>query len=972
MRGLIEIEVGTSALAEFIREKIKDQRICSTQEFAVPGLDGVWVLERFLVESVLFVPAPAETRWLRLPLPPEIGGPNPLAAVLPFQVWVAVRSRVRLARPDALTAAGRDPLPAGTNQTADQTLEAVFRVTANAAGSAVAICFDFLGFRTAGSGSFDLRSLPGFTPPRVCVDVGLEALSGLLGSIPPVVNVGMVRLVGAAASLIVRLEVDDFDLANVRLDPDFEVANQQIRSYRAWAAEVEASWTSFYRTPPASRRGTAHCAVFVSASLLEEGMTRVVSSAVRGADRFILRPGGRITTSWEPVSWGGRPHLRCEIPGRALRVCECGWSSDVDTNVVLTVDLAQPFDGRVRADLRLDWYPNVWSVACCTLQAILLWPFLGSYLVGENRIGVPLFVGGLAGGPLAILAGAVVAGFTEGPGTLAIPRFTPARPGEQHDYVADIPVRAPATPTTPSIEVTGLVGTPEGLTVLTQFGMSRDRRAAELAVGPVPQMASWSDGGTCGPSIDSGVFRTEIGLDLHNRGEAPLFICARVIDDPDGLYGRNLRLPGSLAAGGSGRLTATTPRGILDASLAASGATSAYPFRVLIASNGGSRILTIAGANPLDTATEENFRRAREGHCAERASRAFLGDGRIRIIDLLSDPPDIAVQTNIYQLLFSRLPDDAQFGLEHAERGLLAEAVAGPGGGLSLSTAVWDQAEHDNLSVVRLSGAIDAGTATLNVRRLAMIRQARVPLPGPVLGSLQLSSIRGRTILAVLAGGEVHVVDITDAGAPTFVSRRAAPDVGSVALWGDQLLVGGSSGLVSTAFGGDPWPLPGTLAGAPIQALAAGDRLWVLTAAGLFALDEKLRVVAQTELANQKSLALHGAGVATAGGGRVLVVALGDASIQGQTDQLEVLAEAELSDGAVVNVGGANSGPGVYVEDGEGAALIDVVSKPGTVLSRYRELPWFSRAAMHASLLALPLGDGAAVGLFELSAVAER
>lgn len=966
MNGIIDLEIATPQLAEFVRERIKEQRICSTSEFALPGLAGSWLLERFQIESVAFLPASTASVEIRVPLPPEIAGTNPVRVVSGREIRVAARARLRLARAAALAAAGREAVDTGTGRTEELVVDAVFRVSISVAGTFIDLCFDFLGLRSPGGGGL-LQGIPGFQPQRVCVSVGLNALSSFFGAPPIVVNAGMATSPGTGGSLILRLEVNDFDAASFHLAyPDLRLVEEQRRRFLTWAADVAASWQAFYTNPPPSRLREAHCAVFVSRSLLEEGMTRVIGAQLRGSDQFVIRPGGRISASWEPMRWDGRPRLRCEIEGRVRRVCDCLWSSDVDTNVVITLDLAQPFADNIHATLRLDWYPNAWTLTCCTLQATLLWPAVGSFLLAEGRVGVPEFAGALAGGPLATVLGAIYLGSTRGPGPLALAPFRPARPNEQHEYVADLPTRIAGSASTPSLDIIGFAGAPDGLTVLANFTPIRERRPAQLAVGSVPDAASWSDGATCGGARSTGSFRTTVSIELQNRGEAPLFTCFRVLDDPDGIYAGDLQAPMSIAAGGVGRLVMNARQDVIGASLTARGATRAYPFRILVASNGGSRILTVAGPDRLDAATEEQFRRAREGYCAERASRAFGEEGRMRMIDLLGDPPDERTLPALYQIFVNGLPDTARFAIEHAQRGMLAESAAGPGGALFLTAAAWHTSDHAELALARLGDPIAEAKPTLTVRRLELSRAATLDLAQPLVGTPQLAALGDRRILALVAGTELLVVDITNPATPALRIVAAAPEeTRTIAIWGSQLLVGGKSGLSGLPLAADTRPIESSLAAAPIHALAAGDRLWVLTGEGLLIIDPEMKPVGRLELPGHTSMALTGTGVLTSDGHELVVVNRND-----ENDDPTVNARVELP-GSITGLGAAVDGPGVYIEDDQGGAVIDVVTKPGTTLARYREQPWFARATTSGSLLALPASHGREISLFEVAGTGE-
>lgn len=632
-------------------------------------------------------------------------------------------------------------------------------------------------------------------------DLDLSAVADLLGTAVTATNAGMV-IAPDLTRVSMRIEVNG-------------------------TTDEVAAWESFFDDALPDHLAGRDWSILIDGALIVPVVERRIGEGVAGAPGFRLQSGP--SGAW---SWADGPAVDIRFGGEAVDACTClFWESDVDVDVRVRVSLSVPVSDTLRMDATISFSPSAAEVGCCVLTSTLFWPVVGAVVLADEGGDWGKFLGGLAGGPLVVFIGALLAASDH-----PLPDATPVSCTKISDTQVRCEQRFALSAGLGRLTLDTIGGLPEGLllagTIYT--GVPLETPQISTKVGGF----TWHLGGSCGSGFGA---VCDAGIEIRRASACDVAVCeVRVLDDLLGVYeasfGEPQGEPGPVVA-----VVAIRPKPT-DAFLA-----DPYPCRVLIQTTGGARIITIPDPQPITIEQQHALELAaiqRKADCKRLVDPFWAATGRLKP-EWIPDPPPESVSEHLWQVLAMGMhPGDQLVATDHADHAL-ATATAGARGAAQVSVLtapLTGGAGELGLTRVPQRGARLApdDRRRLMIKQVLLVRRATFPSAGQAT-SIGAGHLRGVPVVFAVDGDGLRVYDVGRLPAPYLAQSLRARGLRGALLWRDGLVLWGEAGLAVLAAGQSRVGLGNLHAVGPVRDLVRiGDHLAVLTDDGVSVLDEDL------------------------------------------------------------------------------------------------------------------------------------
>jgi hypothetical protein len=587
-----------------------------------------------------------------------------------------------------------------------------------------------------------------------------------------------------------------------------------------WVAE----WTDFYQSGPHGRLvdslSSADWALFVEDAILLRAVEKMVRDIFSQMPNTSILDEDPVVATWTLdtgnalilVHFGVDAGHSCPPWGVNIR-------ANVDLRVKITQDTISP--SALRIDLHVDIQKYAGDVFYCAVSDFFL-GWLDFFAQGLDRALLALL------GPIGVFGAVIWFGeqYPLHPGQ-PVGGFQPLTPDSNTDFFMDLTIPLPSLGGFGSLTMTGIDAVSDGL-ALGGTLVATPATPAMLVAGP-PSGFQWLAAPTCPPDGVSAVAQF-LGT---NSGETLLYFSHAEILSP-------IVLPpiGVRGAFRSGRDTFTVPNGYIPISegwkvtetvpqetvvalqnLLPVG-TMPAPFKVLLQSNGGARILTIPGIDASLTADAAGL--AVSGRAAACNELQILS-GSVRVPVSPGDPWQEVIGDVEWSFAVASVQPGAVLVVRD-EHGSLVAAFAARGDGLITSARAWIPQDLRSPLVLSIEDAAPGGVGTsatylpvqagskrvslpivkeaprLIVARALYSRASSVEIPGKE-GTKALGKLGGKTCLALAGDLGVKVFNLSNPFRPRLAFWRSERGLSGATFSGGQLVTWGAGGLWRSAAG---------------------------------------------------------------------------------------------------------------------------------------------------------------------------
>ncbi|MCA1439354.1 hypothetical protein I6F07_03780 [Ensifer sp. IC4062] len=745
-------------------------------------------------------------------------------------------------------------------------------------------------------------------------------------------------------------------------------------------ARVLPYWTRFYAGIVSDHLLPAEqWSVFVDQHVLVNQVQTLIRESFAGSTKTRLHSGP--FGSW--INNGGIGRIRVTFNADSIDACRCFTKEiDVNADITLDVDTTLKVANTLRQDIWVDVSPDFWDATCCIATAALFWPIVGGEQFTKQNVNQGEYLAGFL--PFVAFIGALVQVLDASSKPEPPTGFT--KDGEDGAHLfRDQVIDLGTNPTFGTMTLTAARAVDDeqitGVRGLLTAGTLAATRFPTLADIEAPALA-WGAGGRCSRVLAaSALFHLEAKL----PGEQPLLeLCGfEVIDDPTNSFRQAVRYERD--SGNRHWLSIIVPVWNFSPDYW----NRPYPCRIVVRTNGGIRIVSVAP--PPVLSAEEAARLGREIQL-RYVNNCYIP--KYRIFEELEWPINPIIDTRgiyLWQIVIRGLPAGESLALTDPRNLMLGTMTVNAGREAFLNVIAPHTGSGAALTVRRMSvgrqiqALVDDGPVvsvrsasavdeTANPRpkirsdREVIIRQTRL-LPGAKIGlsgecrQLAVHRRHGKALVLAVTSGLIEAFDVEDPRRPVTEWTVPAAGVHGVVSFFGELLAWNDDGVR---------PLGELRAGRrdgfapcrPSQTLGcavAGRRLWLLRDGVLSGYDERHCEVARADAPD--ALGLAGTGdrlvLIDSQGAMVLDPLAPDPSARGNG----------LYDtcglGRLAPVPALAPHPMLSASRADHTALLRVTTDGIEEVARYTATPWFVDAVRVGRVLAFPAADRHGITLSE-------
>jgi hypothetical protein len=778
--------------------------------------------------------------------------------------------------------------------------------------------------------------------------IDLTAINNLVGEQMTLVNAG-VGLKSDASLLAIRLEVDAADFGS------------------------SAAWDQFKAGKIDNHLLGKDWSLLLDGRLMAAPVTQIFVNAMSKAEQADKwNPKSDPVGRWNPLA--NIPRVTVTFSGEVPDACQCFlWSENISLDVTAEVDLSVPSPDKIRSVTQLSYdVTDEFDLFCCEFTTAFGWWFFGLKYLQQGTLDGWGYLGGLALGPAAVFIGAIYKASNmklSDLGGLNLPS-TCTENKDSNEITCTKDIQFPSNPIMgkPTLDIISALT--EGPLLAGTLGLLLDQVQPTLVAIGVNQFA-WSLVDSCDPN--SG-FQVSAFILIQNTGALPLHICQTptvfdIVQQPDhsdkfqpdplNQFQPFLTYKKTIDSGGVGEIRIVVPeKKVKQAYLK-----KPYDCDVLIQSDGGARLITIAGLTLLSDEEKQKMKLGAEVN-PNCLGLPIWSAGTWNPKWAVDPGPEGNVVEHLWQLIVAGLDATDQIGVHDAHNLLLATATP-QGSVVQLSALTAPLVGGSELAITR-SAAIPAkelparGARTkgrsskqhqdhvVTMKQVALVQQAEVQLKSPCR-HLAVDRLQGHPALIVTTSGGLTVYDVTVPSAPMVIHQLNRSGLYGTMMWGKSLLAWGDRGLELM-----PQDLPSSTkatrtAGGKrvIKVVRAAAHLYALTDTGVDVYDRDLQKVGHVSIKGAGHIAVTGR-VLVVGDGRGLW--LYDLTRPQSPRKLAfhtVKTITDLSDPHTTT--GQNL---IFVGSVGGGVIFDLSGGDLREITRYATVPWFVRAVEIGKTLA--------------------
>jgi hypothetical protein len=956
---IIELQIDSKTLIASFREQMRQKLACQLFEFSF--LNTLWRVTGYELGDTKLRRSQKSDGNACI----HVGAPN---VVTPM----AIRP-IRLTQHLIVNTCGTNELVAANGKLGPIVplhMDLVFILETDCCGSMRQICFRYAGLDPSLP---DIEAAIGNRIPTVCVDLPIDGvLAQVLPGGLPLIN-SHLTLGSRDELVVIRMEFWQPSWGTETGDP----------------ARVFSYWTRFYAGIVSDHLLPAeHWSVFVDQHVIVHQVQTLIRESFVGSTKTRLHSGPSGT--W--INNGGIGRVSVSFNADSIDACRCFTKEiDVNADITLDVDTTVKVPNTLHQDVWVDVSPDFWDATCCIATAALFWPIVGAEQFTKQNVNQGEYLAGFL--PFVAFIGALAQVLDASSKPDPPTGFSKDDEDGEHlfrDQIIDLgtnPTFGTMTLTTARAvddeQITGI----RGLLTAGTLAIAA-RRYPTLADIGVSEM-SWGGGGRCSRVLSA---RALFHLEATLPGEQVfLELCGfDIIDDPTNSF-RNA-VTYERDSGNRHWLNIVVPIWNFSKDYW----NAPYPCRIVVRTNGGIRIVSVAP--PPVLSAEEAERLGREVQF-RFVNECYLP--KYRIFEELEWPINPVLETPgiyLWQIVVRGLPAGESLGIAGTRNVALGTAMVTAGREALVSLIAPHTGSGAPLTFRRMgvgrqvqtlagdgpavsvrseTPADQTATPTLRIRsdREVIIRQTRL-LPGAQIGlpgacrQLGKQMLRGKPLLLAVTAGMIQAFDVRDPRRPTAAWAVAAAGVRGVIPFFGQLFAWTDDGVL---------PLRELQAEAPsgfrrcerpqiLGCAVAGGRFWILRDCMLLGYDEKRCEVARTE-------APGALGLAAAGDWLVLsdrdgVTVLDPANPDPSTSPKVRNDTCDLM--RLLPVPALAPHPMVATHRSDHTALLRVTGSGMEEIARYTSTPWFIDAVRIGRVLAFPSADGHGVTLSEAVATSSH
>jgi hypothetical protein len=573
------------------------------------------------------------------------------------------------------------------------------------------------------------------------------------------------------------------------------------------------NWDSFFSGQFKPHKSDHDWSVFLSVDLLTASIkTRMLASLQEPIedDKFSLDSGPN--TVYLPVP--AKPTFLTTFSGEAIDACVCLWGEiDLDVDITGKIEMSVPEENSVEMDLKISWNLDDLEAFCCAFTAGIFWGFVGTNLLNEGEINWGEFLLGFGGGatlPVAFSAFIGVAHDTAGE-QMAMPGWKKISDTHYQMKINDIDFSDLGSDFT----MNGVFAAADGVAFGGTQGSIATLKTPVLHA--TVDQTGWQIRDPCGsPGMTASAAVQFLPTAFD---QLPLHACEvkYVSDGPFGQFKDEY-----LGWSDAGAAIAI-PYGAVVSEYAA----DPYPCQIMAITNGGVRVITF---DPIPAITQQEVDTAvqmailaQPVKCHEYlAEDDFWKGGKFNPLWAPDPFWDRLIQH--WNVVIEGLDPGENLVVTDKESHPLAEITATAKGGAELVASVRADRGSDGGIILQREGGRANGR-----RGNVLIQQTPVQSLGKITAggsAVDLSALSSSTIAVATSQG-LAVYDLSAPRASQLLGFRSVARLRGVLSWQGLALGWGDGGLVSVA--GDFERRNG----GPVQAAAAGSRLFLLGEEGL-------------------------------------------------------------------------------------------------------------------------------------------
>ena len=934
----VEFQVTGTALAAGVTDRFKSQPLCAAGIYESMVVDHVEVLDATVVKLPVF----GHVHF----------GPLGPAMISPaYDVAVSQELKLVIASLAALESAGSVPVA--------DTLEAT-----------IAIRIAFTASITAGKPTFsfgyagvDLGSVLGSLPNAndIAASIGAAAQSVSAGSPTTLDTTPISDLVGHPVTVSnVGVATDDAgSLITVRIELD------------APGPSTIADWSAFYATDPTSWLvpGNDWCQFIDQHTVVQAIVDRIEDGLYTAAQQGTFDSPGDPSAVWHPA-W---PGVHVGFAGEVIDACPA-WVGllyvgmvDVDVAVTLDATFSVPATNSLAMHLKFYWETtDAGETFGCAVSAAVFWPAVGTILMAQGKINEEFSIGLIAEVAVPFLgAQGVFAGFLVGVG-----QATPDLPIEGFEQVADTDADLEYAQTVeglhlgPGLDVTTVYGVSQGLVLAgTRAVPAQVKHPPGLELSPEQPVFEWGWPDLCQEAVLKATAEVACLNPDPSGVHTALEICdATAVDDGFDQFRPYIKITRS-PEGGTVRV-AVPISALLPDFLAAP-----YDCKLLIQTNGGSRLLTIPWFDkPLtvEQQAELQIKIALEKTVKCKLWAHFFW-GKHFNPKWHDDPPwRQENERHVWRVVLAGTTSPGDVRLEDDGGRLLASAHLGRADHAEL-TSLFDAPGRD--ATVQIAGEPSSGThsgerpaGSLAVHQTLLLQDAVLGLAQPLAHMSGGRNAAQPALFCVVEGG-LRVFDLTQRSFPRLLAHVPGLDLSGFL---PRNRVGwGRRGLVWIRDGREGWsvePVPGE--DAPVHAVARyRGSLYCLHDERLKILDIALRPVGSIDLEGFTQLLVVGTTLIASRRGLARTFDIGVSHEPRELGLYELPGAEKLSD---PHLAGEASNAVFASGTAAGGVIWSLTGDEPIELASYEADPWFVDTTKVGASLARADRDGRNVALLHV------
>lgn len=800
-----------------------------------------------------------------------------------------------------------------------------------------------------------------------CSKVNLAPFGKLLDISIPVANAGMITD-KAGTFVILRLGIKE-------------------------TGNIVQSWENFFQDEMPNLLAGNNWNVLIDKDLILPVISDRIQSTIAANNKFVLTSS--LSTQW---SFASGPRIDISFSGVVKQACFClfEWNYiDVAVDVCIGISLSVPKADNLQTTVDWDWDTNPMHLACCVISPVLFWPAPGLAYQFEGKIGWGEFWGGLAGGPLVLLVGAILAVLSQGPGEMDFKKIlkdaTCIKQSEKRIICTQpIQLGSGLIGEMGTAKLTEIAALPEGLSLggslqlpIGHYGV------AEAKIEDVFPF-SWGILGSCSKKD----FRISCaaGFIITNIGMGPLSICEiEILDDPLEQYKPYVKVTWQpYERHWPVAYIVVEPWGLKNEFLK-----DPYPCKMLIKTNGGVREIIFDPPKPISQ--DEKNALEMEGirvkaECYEAIDSFFAATGLMNP-KWIPDPPPDAVDMHLWQIFITGLEpgtditalDEARniIVAAHAdERGIVRfDALTGPAkdpekelmllnSHVVQSTNADKYIENSPFAGDHDANAFDSSSIPIprnNDRRMVFIKQiqlierALISLSHPC-DYLQKGLIKNKPVILAVSDGEVTVYSIRRPKLPQLFERFSSEGVRGAMVWRDEYILWGEFGLIFRTRSGDQLHLISS----PVRDLIqVSQYIAALSDDGIKIFDSNFRQVSQIPIAGAKCLSTTNRWLIAAKPNRLELFDIEQPLGSNKSIEIRSASTAELSPNHIIG-----HQKGIFIRKMNGGGIeYDLESKDHEEAVHHQSDPWFVSSIQIGRVLARLDAERNKIILYEIGCV---